>query len=98
MAPLQPKPSNDLSTDRVGALLKELECTLSSTSQMSNAEILVALKQAGQALADKSNLEYWLTDAGQMELLRKYKSNAKPPSSGSPCPAGLYMFDYTEAS
>ena len=91
-APLQPKPSNDL---HVGALLKLLEQTLSSASNSSNAEILVALKQAGQALASSSNLDYWLTDAGQTELLRKYESDAKPPSSGSPRPAGLYMFEVT---
>ena len=97
--PLQPKPSigQGTSASNVEALLNHLKGTLSSTSRSTSAEILDALRRASQAINNETKRDYWMTDAGQAELLRKYESTAKPPSSTG-TGNGLCMFDYTQES
>jgi hypothetical protein len=74
---------------------------LSKTSSSTNFEILDALKRAGEAIDRQSKIDYWLTDAGQAELLRRYETTAKPPSSDRAAGSlsnGLCVFDYTAES
>ena len=77
-------------------VLKHLEETLAKSSESTNADILNALKLAAKALGMEHKNKYWMTDAGQEELLRKYEATPKPSSSqGS---NGLFVFDYTAQS
>jgi hypothetical protein len=110
-APLQPKPKADVpakgvsgnkSANSIPALLDYLKSTLSKTSSSTNFEILDALKRAGEAMDRQSNIDYWLTDTGQADLLRRYEATARPPTSEAPPSSskinGLCVFDYTAES
>ena len=94
-APLQPKP--DISASSIPELLSYLESTLSPAMSSTNADILSALKEVAAALDQRAKRNYWLTDAGQAELLRRYESTSKPPTDGT-SGNGLCMFDYTPDS
>jgi hypothetical protein len=73
--------------------VKDLEKVLLKTDGSSNAEILASIRAAADAIAKKDKNDYWLTDAGQAELLRKIDDRSKPPTAG-----GLSVFDYTQES
>jgi hypothetical protein len=73
--------------------MKNLEKFLRKTDDSSNAEILASIRAAADAIAKKDKNDYWLTDAGQAELLRKIDERSKPPTAG-----GLSVFDYTQES
>ena len=51
--------------------------------------ILTLFKKAAKMMSTMGKAEYWLSDEGQKELLRRIDIRAKKPVSG------LNMFDYT---
>ena len=105
-APFQPKPSNHDGSPQMGhvrlarntaTVWKHLEETLAQSSKSTNAEILDALKLAAKALEMEHRNKYWMTDAGQEELLRKYEAASKPSSASQRCNA-MFVVDYTAQS
>jgi hypothetical protein len=73
--------------------MKNLEDIIRNPEASSNVEILSCVRLAANTMAKKEKSDYWLTDAGQTELLRRIDKRSKPPSAG-----GLCVFDYTQES
>ena len=105
-ASLQPKPSEQDATPPIGhvdtarntaMVLKHLQDKLAPANKSTNTEILESLKLAARALEIEHRNNYWTTDAGQEELLRRYEATSKPPPAGQ-YSSGLSVFDYTPES
>ena len=78
---------------------------LNDASGLTNDQVLANLKAAATVMQRQSGIDFWISDAGQAELLRRIRSERKPPtatrpwgSSTSTTAATLSVFDYTEAS
>ena len=73
---------------------------LNSSGKLTNKQVLEQLGLAAAALRRNSVMDYWNTDAGQAELLRRIQNESMaPPNRGaSPVKQTLSVFDYTEAS
>ena len=54
---------------------------LKDSKSYSNAEILHNLHQAAGIIKQSSGIDYWITDDGLSELLRRIHADSKPPSS-----------------
>ena len=71
--------------------------------KLTDSQVLARLRKLVKA---SQEADFWLTDEGQAELLRKYEANERPPSSpgvygsflGCSGSFDLCTFDYTEAS
>ena len=79
MATLQPKPSDrkqarDLHKNELDDLVKTIPDIIDKADDSTNKTILSALRRAGEILTSNRNCDYWTTDAGQAELLRKIHS------------------------
>jgi hypothetical protein len=62
---------------------------IANVDDRSSAEILTSLKKAANMMWMRDKTEYWLSDDGQSELLRRIDIRAKKPDSG------LSVFDYS---
>ena len=91
--PPRPKPGSTRPEKLIGDLLSNLENVLKKADGSSNAAILASIQQAVDAIAKWEKNNYWLTDAGQAELLRKIDDRSR-----APCAGGLCVFDYTQES
>ena len=61
---------------------------IANVVERSSDEILTLLKKAAKMMSTMGKAEYWLSDKGQKELLRRIDIRAKKPDSG------LNIFDY----
>ena len=89
-----PKPSNQ-EKDKVQAMVSavnSMQTVIDNADKYTNAEILENLVQATSMLATQIEDDYWTSDDGQNELLRRIEArNTKPASY-------LSMFDYTDGT
>jgi hypothetical protein len=65
----------------MGEWQKLIPGILNDSKSYSNAEILYNLRQAAGIIQQSSGIDYWITDDGQSELLRRIHADSKPPSS-----------------
>ena len=86
MTPSQPKPR-----DQRREPLEHVQLP----NPIDNAQIINTIKKAADVLNDAHKTNYWLTDEGQTELLRRIEANSMPPSSPS---TSLCPLDYTNES
>ena len=84
-----PKPSYQSSAGEFNEVMNSMQDIIANVDERSNAEILASLKKAANMMSMRDKAEYWLSDEGQSELLRRIDMRAKKPDSG------LSMFDYT---
>ena len=59
---------------------------LNDAKDFTNAEILENLKRASILMRDDTGADYWTTDDGQAELLRRIQLESKPPSTTTTAP------------
>ena len=74
---------------------------MENANEKTNPEILAAIHKAANAMAAKKHSDYWLSDAGQAELLRMIDVRAAKHAPGHKepqYPASLCPLDYTQAS
>ena len=78
---------------------------LNKAGKLTNRQVLEHLGMAATSLRNSTGFDYWLSDAGQSELLRKIQDEAKPPTEPAPwgrstgvASATISMFDYTDES
>ena len=78
---------------------------LNKAGSLTNKQVLECLGKAATILHNESGLNYWISDAGQTELLRRIQDESKPPTTSSPwgrststSAAILSVFDYTDES
>ena len=64
-----------------------------SAASATNAEVLSTLKRTADIIWKRNWKDYWLSDAGQEELLQKIDERSKKPSGN-----GLSPLDYTKAT
>ena len=69
--------------------MNSMQDIIANVDERSNAEILTSLKKAASMMSMRDKTEYWLSDEGQSELLRRIDVRAKKPDSG------LSVFDYS---
>ena len=101
-----PKPVA-LQTD-ISEWAKLVQGTFNDAKHFTDAEILENLKRASVLMKNDTGTDYWTTDDGQAELLRRIQLEPKPPSTSDSAPrsrgkcgtsaAGLSPLDYTQAS
>ena len=65
----------------MGEWQKLIPGILNDSKSYSNKEILYNLRQAAGIIQQSSGIDYWITDDGQSELLRRIQADSKPPSS-----------------
>ena len=107
-APPQPKPNHQTEdvpeefamltskrklNDQIDHLLEHIPNYLRTDVEVPNSEILHALRRAGELLERKRVMDYWLTEEGQSELLRKAAERNRHPEE-----RGLYPLGYTKES
>ena len=92
--PSQPKPSNQHNADKeIKNLLENIPKILSGALESTNELIIESIRRAGDILESRRSADYWNSEEGQQELLKKIeKRNQRPPSEQ------LSMFDYTDAT
>ena len=73
-----------------------IKIVIESVGVCSDSEILNAIRKSADVLQNKRNGEYWMTEEGQDELMKKIELNSKPPTGH--LSGGLSVFDYTDAS
>ena len=79
---------------------------LNDAGNLNNKQILWNLQRAASAMTSRTGLDYWNTDDGQAELLRRIQSESKKPDDSTPswgrktgmCIPSLSVFDYTAES
>ena len=79
---------------------------MNDAKNATNSQILANLQWAAEIMSRQTGLDYWVSDDGQAELLRRIQAEGKPPSShprswGSSTgtsAATLSPLDYTDAS
>ena len=77
--------------------MNEVPDLLMNIDGSSSKMILQALRRAGDILEKKQqSADYWTSEAGQAELLRKIDERNRRPSPASP--ASLNIFDFTTES
>ena len=81
MATPQPKPSDrqqarDLHNNELDDLTKTIPDIIVKADDSTNKTILNALRRAGEIPKSNRSCDYWTTDAGQAELLRKIHSRS----------------------
>ena len=54
---------------------------LNDSKNFTNGDILANLRRAAEILNQETGLDYWITDEGQSELLRRVQSESQPPTS-----------------
>ena len=69
--------------------MNPMQDIIANVDERSSDEILTLLKKAAKMMSTMGKAEYWLSDEGQKELLRRIDIRAKNPDFG------LNMFDYT---
>ena len=79
---------------------------LNDAKNFSNGEILANLARASNLMMNSTGADYWISDDGQAELLRRIQLESKPTSTTAPrswgrsgtSAAGLSPLDYSQAS
>jgi hypothetical protein len=79
---------------------------VNEAGNLSNDQILWNLKRAAGIMASQTGLNFWLSDEGQSELMRRIQMETEPPGerpmawgrSTSTSASTLSVFDYTAAS
>jgi len=79
---------------------------LNDAKNFSNGEILANLARASNLMMNSTGADYWISDDGQAELLRRIQLESGPTSTTAPrswgrsgtSAAGLSPLDYTQAS
>ena len=98
----RPKPDGHMNTEWE----KLIPGIMNDSKKFSNSEILLNLRKAANIIQRNTGIDYWTTDDGQAELLRRIQAESKPPPATSR-PQGratgiatscLSPLDYTEAS
>ena len=56
---------------------------LNETGNLNNKQILWNLQRAANAMQSETGLDYWNTDEGQAELLRRLQADAKKPDDST---------------
>ena len=79
--PLQPKPKS--SAEMPGEWAKLIPGILNGAKTLTGKQVLANLMRAGEVLQQRHNTDYWMTDAGQQEILRRIQDQSTPPSAGS---------------
>ena len=74
-------------------LMKAIPNILENADKMSNQTILDALKQADRLLKSIKRSEYWTSDEGQAELMKRINDQSERPQSSPLCP-----LDWTEST
>ncbi len=92
--PSQPKPNNQQNADKeITNLLENIPKILSGAFESTNEMIIKSVRRAGEILESRRCADYWNSEEGQQELLKKIEErNQGPPSEH------LSMFDYTDAT
>ena len=92
--PPQPKPSYQQNADKeIKNLLENIPKILSGAFESTNEMIIKSVRRAGEILESRRCADYWNSEEGQQELLKKIEErNQGPPSEH------LSMFDYTDAT
>ena len=101
-----PKPvETSKAKDDIGEWKQLIPGVLKDSRNYTNAQVLANLKAAASAMQKRTGLDFWITDDGQAELLRRNQSEQGPPTATSPwgsststAAATLSVFDYTEKS
>ena len=96
--PPQPKPSDqrEKKIDKEITDLIEFIPGIIDTAKSNNAQVLDTLRRAEELLRKKRWADYWMTEDGQQELLKKAKERNKKPTNQNGYNDRLCMFDYTE--
>ena len=81
---------------------------LNEIGKYTNSQVLGNLQKAANAMLSKTRNDYWLTDEGRSDILRRIHERFKPPAStsayetstsiGSATTPTLSPLDYTQAS
>ena len=81
---------------------------LNEIGNYTNSQVLDNLQKAANAMQGKTRNDYWLTDEGQSDILRRIHERSRPPAStsaygtstsiGSAITPTLSPLDYTVAS
>jgi hypothetical protein len=81
---------------------------LNEIGDYTNSQVLDNLRKAANAMQGKTRNDYWLTDEGQSDILRRIHERSRPPAStsaygtstsiGSAITPTLSPLDYTQAS
>ena len=58
-------------------LMKAIPDIMSNADSNTNAQILDNIRKASEIIAVKTSSDYWLTDGGQVELLRKIEFRSR---------------------
>ena len=87
-APLQPKPSDqqqakDSHKNDSDDFMKTIPEIIDKADSSRNKAILDTLRRAGKILKSDRNSDYWTTDAGKAELIRKIEDRSRRPPSSS---------------
>ena len=102
-----PKPANQVNLNEWKDLIVGIT---NEAGNFSNADVLYSLKKAADMMQAKTHCDFWLSDDGQAELLRRIQSESAPPRSETARPSwgrstsigaatpSLSPLDYTEAS
>ena len=93
--PSQPKPSDqreDEAREEVEDLLNMIPNILDA-AQATNAQVLATLRHAAEIIRKKKWTDYWMSEAGQQELLQKIDKRNQRPSDN-----GLSPLDYSEGT
>ena len=62
---------------------------INDSKLLTNEQILYNLRKASEVISKGSGVEWWLTDDGQSELLRRIQASSKPPRASSAPPEAL---------
>ena len=73
-----PKPASDLESDEWKKLIPSI---LNDIGNFTNEQILHNLRKAAGIIQGKTHSDYWITDEGQADLMRRIQASSKPPSS-----------------
>ena len=81
--PPQPKPSYQRNADKeIKNLLENIPKILSGAFESTNELIIESIRRAGDILESRRSADYWNSEEGQQELLKKIEErNQRPPSS-----------------
>ena len=86
-----PKPS-DQQKEEFNKAMNSMQAVINNADECTNSEILESLMQAASMLAVQNQDEYWMSDDGQTELLRRIDVRNEKPASY------LSMFDYSDGT
>ena len=77
-------------------LLKEISDILSGRSGATSEMIMDSLKRTAEMLRAKQRADYWMTEPGQAELLKKVEERSRHPAEHPNGGLSLFPMDYTE--